>query len=192
MKEFDCRLGNRCSCGESDREVRCLDCTQFVPLCRVCWVKAHTHLPLHWAHIWDRDKGYFVRHDISTVISDTYGIPLGHDGAPCPNSSKPLMLTLVELNGVHATTVTFCGCPNHPDKWTQLFNANFFPATVAEPQTAFSFQLLRNWQITTLQSKITAYDFIRGLRRLTDNVFTGNVPVRHFASHIFIILTHYC
>jgi len=85
-------------------------------------------------------------------------------------------MTVVDLNGVHATKITTCQCGDN-GRWRQLFDADLFPATVAEPQTAFTFRLLRDWQIMTLQSKITAYHYIRALRRLTDNVFTGNVPV---------------
>ncbi|KAJ3792282.1 hypothetical protein GGU11DRAFT_862061 [Lentinula aff. detonsa] len=107
---------------------------------------------------------------------DLSAIPLGHDGNICPQASKPSLMTLVDHDtGVHATKVTFCGCRDS-NKWQQLMDANLFPATVAEPQTAFSFRTLRHWQLITLQSKITAYDYVRALRRQTDNVFTGNVP----------------
>ncbi|KAJ3768469.1 hypothetical protein FB446DRAFT_650383, partial [Lentinula raphanica] len=68
-----------------------------------------------------------------------------------------------------------------------------FPAIVAEPQTAFTkFGTLQQWQLMTLQSKITAYDYIRVLRRQTDNVFTGNVldvyKQFQFVSHIWPLL----
>ncbi|KAJ3717417.1 hypothetical protein C8R42DRAFT_566472, partial [Lentinula raphanica] len=145
--------------------------------CRSCWIRAHRNQPLHWAHVWNSERGYFQRHIISTVLgSGAYGIPLGHDGDLCPRASRPLHMTLVDNEtGVHATKVAFCGCSDS-NKWRQLMDADFFPATVAEPQTAFTFGTLRHWQLMTLQSKITAYDYIRALRRKTDNVFTGNVP----------------
>lgn len=184
MKEVDLRIGTTCSCGSGLREVRCLDCTQLSPLCRSCWVEAHKHNPFHWAETWSHERGYFVRQDISTVLPDSdYGIPLGHDGERCPTPSKAILMTVVDLNGVHATKVTTCRCGDN-SRWRQLFDAALFPATVAEPQTAFTFRLLRHWQIMTLQSKITAYHYIRALRRLTDNVFTGNVPVR--ATHFLL------
>ncbi|KAJ3717504.1 hypothetical protein C8R42DRAFT_724415 [Lentinula raphanica] len=160
QKEADPRIGMPCSCNEALREVRCLECKQFTPLCRSCWVRVHRNQPLHWAHVWNGVRGYFQRHDISTVLGpDSYGIPLGHEGDACPRASKPLHMTLVDNEtGVHATKVVFCGCCDS-NKWRQLMDADFFPAT-----------------LMTLQSKITAYDYIRALRRKTDNVFTGNVP----------------
>ncbi|KAJ3792384.1 hypothetical protein GGU11DRAFT_750096 [Lentinula aff. detonsa] len=152
-KEADLLIGMCCICNQADCQ------------------------PLHWAHVWDPEPGYFKRQDISTILgSDASAIPLGHDGDKCPRAPKPLFMTIVDhTTGVHATKVTFCGCSDS-SKWQQLMNANLFPATVAEPQTAFTFGTLRNWQLITLQSKITAYDYVRALRRLTDNVFTGNVP----------------
>ncbi|KAJ3979929.1 hypothetical protein F5890DRAFT_1420566 [Lentinula detonsa] len=176
-QEADSRIGTRCFCDQAIRQVRCLECFQFAPLCRSCWIHAHQHQPFHWAHVWDTEHGYFHRQDISTILdSDLSAIPLGHDGNICPQASKPSLMTLVDHDtGVHATKVTFCGCRDS-NKWRQLMDTNLFPATVAEPQTAFSFRTLRHWQLITLQSKITAYDYVRALRRQTDNVFTGNVP----------------
>ncbi|KAJ3791641.1 hypothetical protein GGU11DRAFT_665932, partial [Lentinula aff. detonsa] len=108
---------------------RCLECVQSIPLCRSCWVRAHCHQPLHWAHVWDPEPGYFKRQDISTILdSDASAIPLGHDGDKCPRARKPLfIMTIVDhTTGVHATKVTFCGCSDS-SKWQQLMNANLFP-----------------------------------------------------------------
>lgn len=177
INKANIHIGTPCPCGKGLREVRCADCVQLLPLCRTCWVHAHKHNPFHWAQVWSHERGYFVRQDISTILPDSdYGIPLGHDGKRCPKRSKAILMTIVDLNGVHATKISTCQCADN-SRWRQLFDASLFPATVAEPQTAFTFRLLRDWQIMTLQSKITAYHYIRALRRLTDNVFTGNVPV---------------
>ncbi|KAJ3990896.1 hypothetical protein F5050DRAFT_1879536, partial [Lentinula boryana] len=176
MQEADLRIGQLCSCGHAARRVRCQQCLQQAPLCHSCWLGAHKHQPLHWAEAWDETKGYFVRHDISMLMPESLGIPLGHDGNQCPYATTPLLMTLVDVGGVHATRVTFCGCPDHLSKWHQLFHAGLLPATVKDPQSAFTLNLLRQWDLFNLQSKITAYQFMLSLRRLTDNVFTGNVP----------------
>ena len=119
--------------------------------------------------------GYFVKHDISAL---GYIIPLGHGGDQCPAPSAPTFLIIADTNGIHATRVKHCNCEvgQHLDKWTRLFMNDFFPSTVADPQSVFTFQLLRQYSILTLQAKVTAYDYMKTLRRLTDNVFTGNVP----------------
>ncbi|KAJ3834035.1 hypothetical protein F5878DRAFT_665121 [Lentinula raphanica] len=175
-KEADAQIGTACKCGQAPRQVRCSSCTQMAPLCARCWVDQHRYQPLHWAEVWDDAQGFFSRQDISTVLPDEYSIPLGHGGVCCPNATEPLLINLVDINGIHATRVTFCQCIDH-SKWRQLFDANFLAATVDQPQTAFTFELLRHWTILNLQSKITAHHYVvAALRRQTDNVFTGNVP----------------
>ncbi|KAJ3712824.1 hypothetical protein C8R42DRAFT_567538, partial [Lentinula raphanica] len=164
-----------CMCGQGVRQVRCLDCTQLAPLCRQCWVRAHTHQPFHWAHVWSDRHGYFTRQDISTVLPEGYSIPLGHNGSCCPKASQPLLMTIADINGIHATQVSFCQCVEL-SRWRQLVDIDIFPATIAQPQTAFTFSLLRHWTIFNLQSKVTAHHYVAALRRQTDNVFTGNVP----------------
>ncbi|KAJ3991059.1 hypothetical protein F5050DRAFT_1716396, partial [Lentinula boryana] len=156
MQEADSRIGQLCSCGHAARRVRCQQCLQQAPLCHSCWLGAHKHQPLHWAEAWDETEGYFVRHDISMLMPESLGIPLGHDGNQCPYATTPLLMTLVDVGGVHATRVTFCGCPDHLSKWHQLFHAGLLPATVKDPQSAFTLNLLRQWDLFNLQSKITA------------------------------------
>ncbi|KAJ3717726.1 hypothetical protein C8R42DRAFT_547207, partial [Lentinula raphanica] len=177
-----------CECNEAPREVRCFSCMQRAPLCRRCWVQAHVYQPLHWAHVWSERRGYFTCQDISTVLPEGSGISLGHSGDRCPRASEPVLMTIADVNGIHATKVWFCQCADY-SRWRQLFDIDIFPATVAQPQTGFTFELLRHWTILNLQSKITAaeavitaHHYVAALRCQTDNVFTGNVPdvVNHF------------
>ncbi|KAE9386055.1 hypothetical protein BT96DRAFT_1006454 [Gymnopus androsaceus JB14] len=174
MKQADVHIGTPCACANAICEVRCLDCMQFLPLCWSCWVDAHKHHPFHWAEVWSHEQGYFIRQDISILLDSDYGIPLGHDGEHCPKASKAILMTVVDLNSVHTTKITTCQCGDN-GRWRQLFNADLFPAT-----------------IMTLQSKITAYHYIRALCHLTDNVFTGNVPDPYkqymFVTHIWPLL----
>ncbi|KAE9395259.1 hypothetical protein BT96DRAFT_942530 [Gymnopus androsaceus JB14] len=105
----------------------------------------------------------FIGHmyDILT-IQDGYGIPLGHDGDICPKALKPLLMSLVDLTGVHATKFTFCQCDKGPlNKWRQLFQF-------------WSSLPLANYNADNQKSQPTIT--FRSLHRLTDNVFTGNVP----------------
>ncbi|KAJ3772331.1 hypothetical protein FB446DRAFT_643696 [Lentinula raphanica] len=180
-KEADHRIGSVCECNEAPREVRCFSCTQRAPLCRRCWVQAHINQPFHWAHVWSERRGYFTCQDISTVLPEDSGISLGHSGERCPQASEPILMTIADVNGIHATKVWFCQCAGY-SRWRQLFDIDIFPATVTQPQTGFTFELLRHWTILNLQSKITAHHYVAALRRQTDNVFTGNVPdvVNHF------------
>ncbi|KAI0028126.1 hypothetical protein K488DRAFT_59456, partial [Vararia minispora EC-137] len=183
--EADDRIGSRCACGEGTCTVRCNDCVMRPPSCEDCFIRQHKWNPTHWAHVWDEDSGVFRRSDISFVSArgddgkrEAYTFQLGHGGERCPYPSKPIQFTLVDINGVHGTPVRFCGCYKHLEKYQQLLDARLFPATLRAPQTAFTFRLLKTFHLIHLEGKASALDLMGALRRLTDNVFTDDVPVR--------------
>ena len=60
----------------------------------------------------------------------------------------------------------------------QLLRAQLFPATVDQPTTAFTFNVLREYHVHSLESKQSAYSYMGALRRLTNNTFIDDVPVR--------------
>ncbi|KAF7327107.1 CxC2 domain-containing protein [Mycena kentingensis (nom. inval.)] len=130
--------------------------------------------PFHWAEVWDAERGFLVRNDISQL---GHVIQLGHGGDMCPESSGGYLFTVVDVNGIHSTRVAFCGCREYPpNKLRQLMAARLFPASARDPGTAFTINLLKQFQLHNLESKKSAYDFLKALRRLTDNCFTADVP----------------
>lgn len=177
-----------CPCGRSGMitSTQCYDCTGNEISCRTCFVEAHLRNPFHWAEVWDTIQGFFVRHDISKL---DHVIQLGHKGQPCPSPCGGGMFTVVEDNGIHSTRLSFCGCHElPPDKPKQLMRARLFPATTREPQTAFTFNMLKRFQLHNLESKKAAYDHLGAIRRMTDNSFTADVPVSEINFCKFIIL----
>jgi len=109
-----------------------------------------------------------------------YIIVLGHHGKPCPNNStstQPLNFLVAHMNGIHKTKVNFCACSSDSDQMRQLLGVQLFPATTEQLTTAFTFGLLREFHVHSLESKSTVYGYMGGLRRLTDNAFTTDVPV---------------
>jgi hypothetical protein len=55
--------------------------------------------------------------------------------------------------------------------------ARLFPGTTLDPKTAFTFDVLKEFSMLNLQSKCGAFDYMKSLRRLTDNVSTRTLPV---------------
>lgn len=55
--------------------------------------------------------------------------------------------------------------------------AKLFPATMTQPTTAFTFQVLKLFHLLHLEGKLSAYDFIGALRRLSDNAFPQRIAV---------------
>ncbi|EEB99920.1 hypothetical protein MPER_00272, partial [Moniliophthora perniciosa FA553] len=60
--------------------------------------------------------------------------------------------------------------------------------SVDEPETAFTFAVMREYDIHSLQAKISAYDFFLTLRRLTDNVHTHLVNVFMVATRVWRLI----
>ncbi|KAF4608969.1 hypothetical protein EYR40_001322 [Pleurotus pulmonarius] len=167
-----------CSCKRGERLVHCRDCLQFQPTCKDCFIDCHTNNPLHWAEVWNRDHGYFVRHDLSVLAPD-FSIHLGHHGNKCPNARSPVLFTIVDTNGIHGTRLSFCGCLDAPSgetfKIEQLMAAGLFPGTTRAPQTAYTFRFKADLHLHCLESKKSVFDHLGATRRKSDNAFTSKV-----------------
>jgi hypothetical protein len=67
-------------------------------------------------------------------------------------------------------------------KALQLIRAGLFPATMDQPDTAFTFMVLNDFHVHTLALKKSAYDHFTALKKLTDNTFSHKTPVRKIPS----------
>ncbi|KAL0061228.1 hypothetical protein AAF712_011987 [Marasmius tenuissimus] len=170
--EVEPLTGTQCCTWTSRRTIRCTDCFFSRPTCTECFLRSHTSLPLHWAEEWN--GRFFERKDASAI---GLIIHLGHNGEPChlAGHSSPRTMTIAGSNGIHTAKVTFCDCPGSGTRFEQLIRAHLFPATVDKSETAFTFDLLRDFHLHTLASKKTAYDYLYGLRMKTDNAFPEDV-----------------
>ncbi|KAI0772180.1 hypothetical protein BC629DRAFT_1595397 [Irpex lacteus] len=83
-------------------------------------------------------------------------VQLGHiGGEPCRASVMgPRSFMVIDVNGIHPVNQAV-------------------PATLTDPTTCATFAVLEHFHITTLQSKITAYDYYSALEKLTDNTGLG-------------------
>ena len=110
-------------------------------------------------------------------------IHLGHiDKCPCPASS-PSTLTVVHTNGVHSIRVVWCECGFFSDqnpRRKQLLRVGWFPASIHRPATVMTFDALNLFQLLTIQSKISFFDFFEALIKVTDNSGTDDHVVSSF------------
>ncbi|KAJ7182285.1 hypothetical protein C8R43DRAFT_1115929 [Mycena crocata] len=198
-------FGTPCRCGWVGHvcEVICHWCTQYEPSCQNCFVQSHRNNPLHWAEVWNTEKGFLVRHDISRLkyvpvrptraregetvegvevqtreeLEQAYAIPFGHYGYPCTfGNGRNMSFTIVDITGIHATSVNFCRHAVGVDKIAQLLKARMFPCTFDDAKSAVTFECLKAFQMFSLEGKIAGYDYAGSLARLTDNSFTEDVP----------------
>lgn len=181
--EADPLVGTPCPCGQGVCTTQCDDCPDYHTSCCECFISAHRQYSFHWARVWDNEQGFFVRKDISTLRPGGYAIHLGHCGKECPNpaSDFDLFFHVIDSNGIHGTKIRFCMCGGAPNRVQQLMRSHLFPATVKRPTMAFTFGVLRQFHQQHLEGKLSAYDFIGALRRLTDNAFAKDVSVKYIS-----------
>ncbi|KAJ7256377.1 hypothetical protein C8J57DRAFT_1235751 [Mycena rebaudengoi] len=187
--EADEETGLICTCGSGmERNTKCYDCTEYAAACKMCFVAAHFRNPFHWAEVWDNETGFFVRHDISKL---DHVFQLGHNGGPCKSPTGERLFAVVDGNGIHSTRLAFCGCREMPpNKIRQLMRARLFPATTKDPHTAFTVNMLKEFQLHNLKSKKAAYDHLGAIRCLSDNSFTADISRSGQFHSIDTILFH--
>ncbi|KAJ7801345.1 hypothetical protein B0H14DRAFT_2615380 [Mycena olivaceomarginata] len=174
-READDNTSLLCECSDSgkNRTTKCFDCAGYPAACSDFFVRAHLQNPFHWAEVWDPMAGFFVRHDISKLEHITQ---LGHNGGPCKTPIGERFFTAVDGNGVHSTRLAFCGCKKQRvNEIRQLMRAGLFPATKKDPHTAFTINMLKEFQLHNFESKKAAYDYLGAIRRLSDNSFTADI-----------------
>jgi hypothetical protein len=162
-------------------------------------MEQHKLLPFHRIEQWNGK--YFAR---TTLHKHGYIIHLGHGGRRCPHNiddaewvdvedglgrldleEDPQLdsampdgeVSIVHTTGVFRHRVRWCGCDNAPDKATQLFQMQLFPASLQRPSTAFTFDSLDYFYIDAMECKTAAASFSSKIRRLTNNAFPHMVPV---------------
>jgi len=143
-------------------------------------VKAHLCLPFHRLQRWN---GQF--YEAISLQDLGFTLNLGHNGDVCPlRTGNGDQITVVDSAGIFIHLVKWCRCkgPSNEDKHLQLLHHRLFPSTTFKPQTAFTFNVLDEFLIDSLECKTSASSFYSKLRRLTNNAFPGTLPV---CFHIF-------
>ncbi|KIJ32280.1 hypothetical protein M422DRAFT_52965 [Sphaerobolus stellatus SS14] len=181
-QEYDIRIGQACpgcssGCSSGNPALyRCQECCNGPMLCAECLKESHCLLPFHHIEKWNRD--FFQRIPLSEL---GHQIMLGHNGHVCPGAStsdiKKLVITYI--NGVHKVQIIYCRCAGAGSHVKQLLQARFFPATLIEPRSAFTFSLLHHFHKMSNEAGSAAYGYVETLQLLTNDVAMDGVPERY-------------
>lgn len=175
-KEHHPGLGKPCMCGSLNARFRCRSCTHQALQCHSCI--RNSHALLAWHHIDEWVADHFKRMSLHSL---GYRHRLGHLGQQCPHHSKSSTvrkMVVLHTNGFHHVSVEFCACPGRLTEPYQLMDADLFPSSFKQPETAFTFELLDMFERISLRSKINVYDYHRTLQEMTSAAFAQDVPVR--------------
>jgi hypothetical protein len=172
-------LQDKCTiCLQAYSEIRCLSCIGHSGWCSTCAVKAHQSLPFHRLQRWN---GQF--YEAISLLNLGFILNLGHNGDVCPlntdESEHGDQITIVDSAGIFVHLVKWCRCngASNQDKHLQLLQHRLFSSTTFKPQTAFTFNVLDEFLIDSLECKTSASSFYSKLRRLTNNAFPDTLPV---------------
>lgn len=181
-------------CGIDAAKYRCDSCFDQDMFCKACLVSAHRAHPFHvvkasnlieyhlahWLmHYSQKWNGNFF--EPTTLKSLGLRTQLGHGiGSHCrnPQPARGDEFFVIHTNGIHTISLDFCACETAPSLVQQLLRSRLFPTRSKLPRSAATFQVLRNFQLISFESKITAFGYFNSLSRLTNNTVLPP-PVRH-------------
>jgi CxC2 like cysteine cluster associated with KDZ transposases len=166
------------SCHQEAGEYRCLDCYGKHWWCRACLLKSHSQHPFHRPQ--QLKDGSFEKVSLSEL---GYVVVLGCSSSRSSCSEDDGLfgdrqMTLVHVNGVFEHCIRFCKCLDASSEHEQLFSHRLFPSTFDRPKTAFTLEVLDHFGIDAMECKTSAQSFFQKLRRVTNNAFPDEVPVR--------------
>ncbi|KAF8121256.1 hypothetical protein EV363DRAFT_1406388 [Boletus edulis] len=171
-------------CGTNGPSIRCTDCFGGELLCITCAVDSHARNPLLIVKKWN---GISFK---STTLRDLgLRVQLGHlPTRPCHNPERCAgdLFIVINTMGIHPVALDFCNCESATSHFQQLLRMAWFPATIrghefaatsSRPQSAATFRVLKQFQLLSLESKISSYKYYNSLVRLVDN--TGLMDIKN-------------
>lgn len=188
-QEADEAVVKACSCRGSTsrglRIVRCQQCYQCLPTCAACWAENHRNAFTHTPQVWNKEKGFFESlnlvqfHELLQAQNQKVHCwpQFGHKGRPCPHPQKTRSpLIVMDIHGVHDLEVYFCNC-GPINRAKQLVEARLFPGSAKQPGVAFSFDLLRQFQLLHVEAAVNVNSICSTWQRMTNNYSPWDVPV---------------
>ncbi|KAJ7694007.1 hypothetical protein B0H14DRAFT_2419338, partial [Mycena olivaceomarginata] len=175
-------------CGKENPVYRCEHQTCYGPglFCRDCIVARHQVLPTHWIQV--GRVSFFKRVGLASL---GLVVQLGHTpGAACTAMRcRKFKFTLIDVTGIHNVAVQFCECDARITHWQQLLRVCWWPATVRDPSTCATFNVIRLFQNMNCLGKISAFHFLRSLELLTNTDGLAPPPDRRRA-FMYIVRQH--
>ncbi|KAJ6558636.1 hypothetical protein DFH09DRAFT_1248185 [Mycena vulgaris] len=168
---------------ERERLFRCVECGEFLQ-CQDCCVDRHQLTPLHFLKEW---TGAFW--EPTTLLSLDLVYQIGHEGLPCPRPAPAVLsMVVIDTTGIHSVKFRYCACDRGRslDNLTQLMRNGWYPATLTDPATCATFNVLDMFRLLTVTGNVNARDFMTTLERRTDalgasGMKSAQVPDRYKA-----------
>jgi hypothetical protein len=164
---------------------QCSTCFSSKWLCGRCIISDHKGNPFHRIHEWNEMEQF------STLVSlEQLGLVVRFDGingeqCKCSEEDKTFkFLEVYHTNGAHRIKYYQCGCntdemSSHTITPEQLISNGLFPATDKNPQRAFTFQLLHEYDILNLYGYVNIKQFLDAKVFISPNCGQTSDQVSH-------------
>lgn len=148
----------------------CQTCFSSSSFCCECTKAKHKHLPFHKVNTWDESAKCYTSTSWST-IGMVFSF-LHDDGTPCISQGTVRQLQTLNVNGIHEVPYYLCAClvntqNRQTASATQLLANKLFPATSNSPSSAFTFELLEQFDALNLNGFINIKQFCDTITSLT-------------------------
>lgn len=124
-------------------------------------------------HDHDEFDDDWLKFETGGLTTTSMKIPRGSD------AHGNVWFTIVDIHGVQFLPVHFCQCSNASSHPLQLLQLGLYPASHDQPQTAFTFRVLDDFDVENLESKASAERYYTKLKRLSANAFPQTIPDRY-------------
>jgi hypothetical protein len=174
-------------CAATDTIFRCTDCIHPCLYCDACIVDVHRRMPLH--HVEVRACGgcsYCSGTDVTPDVEWQFFQTLHPQVAGASHTTRSLTwgplsqsrddFVVINSHTIDEVGLDYCNCSRSKPCPIQLLRMCLYPATGTNPRSAATFAALDRFNLMSLESKCSAYEFYNSLARETDN--TGLEPSR--------------
>ncbi|KAI1783621.1 hypothetical protein LXA43DRAFT_1102319 [Ganoderma leucocontextum] len=134
----------------------------------------------------DEDTDMYIDADDDTLLSTNSDLPQLVPGgvqelpgvqAVMHRGDRPIVI--VDLDGIHEISMTFCACPDAPREDLQIVDLGYYPASTLRPRTIFSERVLDDFSLTNKECKTSARNYFNKLLRTTNPAFPHLIPDRY-------------
>ncbi|EAU81827.2 hypothetical protein CC1G_12943 [Coprinopsis cinerea okayama7 len=203
----DCMDCSCCSARSSAQWWRCTTCPGAPLYCEDCCLKSHQLDPFHRVLVWTGSHfrpswlwkcGVYIDLcqsrkcprdsdvDVDSPLESNEGINDWYNNDDFSFGSKPpgrsyrgmKVVTVVHQNGIHHLPFHFCTCVEGEEDEYQLLRMGFYPATSTDVRTVFTFTMLDDYLLETIECYTSTYHYYSKLKRATNEPFPDTVPDR--------------
>lgn len=161
--------------GPHEAYYTCQQCARCRWYCQRCLVERHRDHPLHRIEKWNANEG----RKLHTSLADLgLVLQLDHpDGLPCTCAASARAvktLDVLHVDGVHRLCYELCRLETDTEKRRtvspeQLLANRLFPATDQRPEQAYTFDLLRQYDLLDLYGFINIKQYCDGVLSMGPN-----------------------